>query len=170
MVLFTKPQSLRLVPPKLAERRGKPWRRGMWQIMKTLEALTIRRRLTPDQEVNVAVAAINYSYAKEPLDKNCQTCAACCYTFSIPSLKQAGEPCPNLSRSENGRFECIVYENRPEACREFSCDNMPINTPLQKERISALFAGRELVREIPLIDFRTKNISASQETLFLLKY
>lgn len=130
--------------------------------MKTLEALTIRKRLTLDQEATVAVAAIDYTYTKEPLAKDCQTCAACCYTFSIAGLKQAGEPCPNLGKTEDGKFECTVYENRPEACREFSCDNLPINTPLQKERISALFAGRELVREIPIVDFIPKNISASQ--------
>lgn len=125
--------------------------------MRTLEALTIRKRLNPDQEVTVAVAAIDYSYIKEPLAKDCQTCAACCYTFSIPGLKNAGEPCPNLARAENGKFTCTVYERRPEACRNFSCDNLPINTPLQKERISALFAGRELVQEIPIVDLTVQH-------------
>lgn len=119
--------------------------------MKTLEALRMRSDLTNDQQAIVAVAAIDYTYKKDPISENCQSCAACCYAFSIPGLKEAGEPCPNLQK-KGDIFSCGIYESRPRECRDFSCKAMPTNTPSQNERVSALFAGRELVKERVLVD------------------
>lgn len=117
-------------------------------------------QLNVDQKATVAIAAIDYNYEKRPLAENCQDCGACCYTFSIPGVKEAGEICPHLLE-ENGQFTCEIYENRPQACRGFSCIDMPTNTPLQRMRIVELFSGKEKLRET--IVFNRTSFSASQE-------
>lgn len=117
-------------------------------------------QLNEEQKATVAISAIDYSYEKRPLENNCQDCGACCYTFSIPGVKEAGEVCPHLTE-ENGKFACGIYENRPTECREFSCIDMPINTSRQRMRIVELFSGKEKVRETVL--FEQSSFSASQE-------
>lgn len=117
-------------------------------------------QLNEEQKATVAISAIDYSYERKSLADNCQECGACCYTFSIPGVKETGEVCPHLTE-KHGQVACSIYENRPKECRDFSCITMPTNTSLQRMRIVELFSGKEKVRETVL--FENTSFSASQE-------
>lgn len=47
----------------------------------------------------------------------CGTCTACCTVMGVPDLgKDYYERCEH-----EGRSRCIIYESRPDGCRNFSC-------------------------------------------------
>ena len=49
--------------------------------------------------------------------RGCGTCTACCTVLDVPELdKPEGVPCQHLT--DQG---CGIYEDRPEACRNFKC-------------------------------------------------
>ena len=51
--------------------------------------------------------------------KGCGSCNACCIAPPIRDLDKAEfEPCKHLQYGHQG---CTVYEDRPGACRKFSC-------------------------------------------------
>ncbi|WP_145079039.1 hypothetical protein [Poriferisphaera corsica] len=49
--------------------------------------------------------------------RDCGTCNACCTALSISSIgKEAGVHCHNLCTAG-----CVVYDERPEPCKGFTC-------------------------------------------------
>lgn len=78
------------------------------------------------------------------IKKNCQDCGACCFAFSVPSLKNHGEMCQNLE-IKDGLKRCRIYEQRPEECKKFNCRDMKQNTKRQITRLNELIAAQYLL-------------------------
>lgn len=52
----------------------------------------------------------------------CQDCTACCTVFEIEELKKEfGEPCKFLGRTLFQEHGCTIYQDRPDACRNYIC-------------------------------------------------
>jgi uncharacterized cysteine cluster protein YcgN (CxxCxxCC family) len=49
---------------------------------------------------------------------SCDGCTECCYYLAVPALDKPN--CVDCRYLEEG-YGCNVYEERPEACRTFSC-------------------------------------------------
>jgi hypothetical protein len=48
----------------------------------------------------------------------CGACSLCCKLMAVPEVTARGEWCRHAAPGKGG---CLVYGDRPEQCREFSC-------------------------------------------------
>lgn len=72
-------------------------------------SLPIYRQKDADDPLRVCIA--------DDPERSCGDCRACCEAMSIESIgKPTGERCP-----EQCDAGCVVYEERPEECRDYSC-------------------------------------------------
>ena len=74
--------------------------------------------------------------------RQCGSCNACCTALSISCIdKPAGKHCPNLCEAG-----CVIYDERPEPCRGFTCLWLADNRGLfdhinhRPDRLGVMFA------------------------------
>lgn len=53
-------------------------------------------------------------------DDECR-CGLCCVVIPTTDFSKGGYVCEYLVRGENGQRGCSQYENRPDTCRQYSC-------------------------------------------------
>lgn len=51
------------------------------------------------------------------IKRTCGSCSLCCKVMGVPEVKQRHAWCPHCSPG----CGCIIYESRPERCRQFNC-------------------------------------------------
>lgn len=55
------------------------------------------------------------------LSNLCGDCNACCERYTIPDVFWSSEPKPRNALCEKWCNGCSIYEERPQACKDFEC-------------------------------------------------
>jgi hypothetical protein len=59
--------------------------------------------------------------------RRCRDCSACCTTHAVPEIQKPEHT--RCSKLRAGWKPCIVYDERPEACRVFECLWLQVGKP-----------------------------------------
>lgn len=85
-------------------------------------------------------------------DRRCRTCSECCFALAVKELEKPDKT--HCKHCKTGSWKpCSIYEDRPDACREFEClwHAGFFTSNDRPDKIGVVFAGTVIDNDEPMM-------------------